>query len=246
MNDVITLLKKARPELPLFFYSHSLGGLTTIKLLLNRPELNVSGCIVTSPLLGFPKDRHFPWVKKFFIKLVGDHLEDIIVNSMVNPTALTKNNKFIQTIFEDRLMIPFLSVRMGKSILCSVEEVMGDVGGFRFPIVIFHGKKDSVTNYEDSKTFIYTKLTAYKQIHLFENGYHEMQHDEERDEILTRGLQFINSLPESLCRSLGTVAVKPFETRKKSSPMKSYLIIAAVVALVALYKYLKMRKAKGG
>lgn len=36
---------------------------------------------------------------------------------MVNPTALTKNNKYMHTIFEDRLMIPFLSVKMAKSIV---------------------------------------------------------------------------------------------------------------------------------
>jgi len=33
------------------------------------------------------------------VKMIGKDLEDIIINSMVNPTALTKNNKFIQTIF---------------------------------------------------------------------------------------------------------------------------------------------------
>jgi hypothetical protein len=76
----------------------------------------VSGVILTSPLFGFPKDRNLPWHKIFLVKLIGKDLEDVIVNSMVNPTALTKNNKFIQTIFEDRLMIPFLSLNMGKSI----------------------------------------------------------------------------------------------------------------------------------
>jgi hypothetical protein len=58
-----------------------------------------------------------PWAKVMMLKLVGGGMEDIIINSMVNPTALTKNNKFIQTIFEDRLMIPFLSLNMGKSIV---------------------------------------------------------------------------------------------------------------------------------
>lgn len=55
------------------------------------------------------------------IKQIGGGLQDIIVSSMVNPTALTKNNKFIQTIFEDRLMIPFLSLNMGKSIFDTLD-----------------------------------------------------------------------------------------------------------------------------
>jgi len=43
---------------------------------------------------------------------------------------------------------------------------------FNFPAIVFHGKKDSVVDFEDSKKFVYTKLTAYKQLHLFDNGYH--------------------------------------------------------------------------
>lgn len=121
MNDVIRLLREAREDLPLFMYAHSMGGLIVIKLLLERSSINVAGCIVTSPLLGFPKDRDLPWVKIQLIRLIGDKMEDFVINSMVNPTALTKNSKYISSIFEDRLMIPFLSVKMGKSIMISTE-----------------------------------------------------------------------------------------------------------------------------
>ena len=47
---------------------------------------------------------------------LGDHLADFIVNSRVNPTALTKKTKYLHTIFDDRLMIPFMSVKMAKYI----------------------------------------------------------------------------------------------------------------------------------
>lgn len=70
-NDVIHLLKSARSDLPLFLYAHSLGGLVVIKLLLDRPDLAVSGCIITSPLLGLAKNMHFNWVKKQAIHYLG-------------------------------------------------------------------------------------------------------------------------------------------------------------------------------
>jgi alpha-beta hydrolase superfamily lysophospholipase len=98
-NDVITLLSQARPDLPLFIYGHSMGGLITAKLLLDRPNLNVSGCVLTSPFLSLPKDRNISFMKLFIVKHIGDELEDLIINSMVNPTALTKNNKFLHNIF---------------------------------------------------------------------------------------------------------------------------------------------------
>jgi len=73
-NDVITLLTQANPALPLFMYAHSMGGLTTIKLLLDRPQLKISGCILTSPLLGIPKDRRISGPKMFIVKQLGDDL----------------------------------------------------------------------------------------------------------------------------------------------------------------------------
>lgn len=114
-NDVITLLKQAREDLPLFLYGHSMGGLTVIKLLLERPEINVSGCIITSPLLGLGATTTLPWHKVMMLKLLGDGMADFIINSKVNPTALTKQKKYLHTIFEDRMMIPFMCVNMGKS-----------------------------------------------------------------------------------------------------------------------------------
>jgi acylglycerol lipase len=115
-NDVIALLRNARADLPLFVYGHSLGGLVIIKLLLDKPELNISGCILTSPLLGLAKNMHFNWIKRQFMHYLGDYLADFIVNSRVNPTALTKKTKYLHTIFDDRLMIPFMSVKMAKYI----------------------------------------------------------------------------------------------------------------------------------
>lgn len=122
-RDIIAVIKQANPELPLFLYGHSLGGLVVLTLCYEYQHINVSGIMLTSPLIGFPLDRRMPWIKATILKLVGKKMEDFVVNSMVNPTALTKSNKHIQTIFGDRLMIPFLSVKMGRSILINVEKI---------------------------------------------------------------------------------------------------------------------------
>jgi len=87
-----------------------------MKLLLERPEIKVSGVIFTGPFLNFPADRHFNKAKLWCVKMLGDDLEDLILNGMINPTALTKNNKYLHNIFEDRLMLPFLSAKMAKSL----------------------------------------------------------------------------------------------------------------------------------
>jgi alpha-beta hydrolase superfamily lysophospholipase len=120
---LIILINQANPKLPLFIYAHSLGGLVAIKLLLEKSDINVSGCIITSPLLGLSKNLNFNWLKKQFIHYLGNHLSDFIVNSQVNPTALTKKKKNIHTIFEDRLILPFMSVKMAKHIFDAIDYV---------------------------------------------------------------------------------------------------------------------------
>ena len=116
--------------------------------------MRVSGCIITSPFLGLPSDRHFPKAKLFVVQKLGDDLEDLIINAMINPTALTKNNKKLHGIFEDRLNIPFLSAKMAISLFDSVEWVKQNMSKFNFPIILFHGKKDSVLSYQYSKIFM--------------------------------------------------------------------------------------------
>lgn len=92
-RDIITLIKKANTNIPLFIYAHSLGALLTLSLLIDYPYLNVSGIILTSPFLGFPDGKGFGRVKTWALKQLGVELEDFVINSMINPTALTKKNK---------------------------------------------------------------------------------------------------------------------------------------------------------
>ena len=51
------------------------------------------------------------------LNLMGNKLEDVMLNSKINPTALTKNNHFIKKIYTDKLILPFLSIKSGKSII---------------------------------------------------------------------------------------------------------------------------------
>jgi lysophospholipase len=159
---LIILIKKARASLPLFIYGHSLGGLVTIKLLLEKSNINVSGCIITSPLLGLAKNLNLNWIKRQFVHYLGDHLSDFIINSQVNPTALTKKTIHMHTIFEDRLILPFLSVKMAKHIFDAIDYVSKKGKEFRYPIIIFHGKLDTVTDTELSINFVETNKRSFK------------------------------------------------------------------------------------
>ena len=54
-NDILTLVKTANPNLPLYLFGHSLGGLISTSFILNFKEIDIAGCVLTGPLLGFDK-----------------------------------------------------------------------------------------------------------------------------------------------------------------------------------------------
>lgn len=62
------------------------------------------------------------------------------MNSMVNPTALTKNNAYLKNVFGDRLMIPFLGLNMASSLLLGTEYLKENAAKFNKPIILLHGK----------------------------------------------------------------------------------------------------------
>lgn len=57
-NNMLKMFSLARQDLPAFLIGYSMGGLASSKLLLERPQLQLTGCILFGPLLNYPGDRH--------------------------------------------------------------------------------------------------------------------------------------------------------------------------------------------
>lgn len=100
------------------------------------------------------------------------------------------------------------------------------------PILIVHGKQDSVTNYHDSVHFIEKVGSKVKLLHLFENGYHELQHDEECDEMLRIANKWFGELSTS---QLGLINLQ-----RRRNPRRHKLpwgwIILVILYLLAVIK----------
>jgi alpha-beta hydrolase superfamily lysophospholipase len=56
-KDIAIVMKKARTNIPLFLYGHSMGGALTSKFLMNNPDLNVSGLVLSAPLFSLPPEK---------------------------------------------------------------------------------------------------------------------------------------------------------------------------------------------
>lgn len=180
------------------------------------------------------------------------------MNSMVNPTALTKNNAFLQTSFGDRLLIPFL----GLDLWIKIEFIWGPVccNPHKPSKPMLTSSINPYWSFTASRTPWPTTRIPYsfmigarrislrkifsteKSLKLFENGYHELQHDEEFDELknvvndwMTRRLQKSEVLGSSYMNHSGNLPAMIYHFPvKKSLPRKLKLLITVIVFLVGL------------
>ena len=94
-----------------------------IKLLLDKSQLNVSGCLLTSPALGINEDLNFDWGKQQFLKLIGDPLGDFTITPNISPTCLTKDKQQLKKYFDDPLIYPIGTMKVAKNIFLAIDDV---------------------------------------------------------------------------------------------------------------------------
>ncbi len=74
-EDIAHLLQLVNPDKPLFLYGHSMGGLSVASFLTNNPRLNVSGAVLSAPLLNMPKSVGINNKKRILIDLLVPEID---------------------------------------------------------------------------------------------------------------------------------------------------------------------------
>lgn len=72
---------------------------------------------------------------------------------MINCASLTKNNRNIKSIIDDPHNVPFFGIKMAKSMLYTISVIQPSAKYFKYPLLIYHGKRDGITNYKDTIRF---------------------------------------------------------------------------------------------
>mmetsp|Transcript_19616 Transcript_19616/g.1756 ORF Transcript_19616/g.1756 Transcript_19616/m.1756 type:complete len:87 (+) Transcript_19616:771-1031(+) len=86
---------------------------------------------------------------------------------MINCASLTNNNRNIKKIIDDPHNIPFFSMVMAKSMLYAISVILPSAKYFNYPLLIYHGQRDGITNYKDSIRFFNKVPVKDKTIKLF-------------------------------------------------------------------------------
>jgi alpha-beta hydrolase superfamily lysophospholipase len=126
-SDIITLIKECEldgVDLPTFIFGHSLGGGLVTSLFINNQYLQVSGVILSAPLLGNPLHTKTNKTNLFILNKIGNDIKDFVMHGSINPTDLCKDDREVCRLINDKRILPLASPRSSRSILKNCERVL--------------------------------------------------------------------------------------------------------------------------
>jgi len=109
-EDLSFLLELVNPNLPLFLYGHSMGGLTVASFLTNNPDLNISGAVLTAPLMKMAEHNGVDTFKKIAINALVPLLDNVLINPMIPLHQVCSDKKIYYELLSCRKFMPFISL----------------------------------------------------------------------------------------------------------------------------------------
>ena len=191
-DDITILLEKTKeiyPDIPAFIYGHSLGGMLVLFYLIQRqPELK--GAVVTSPGLRTMIDQQK--AKIAAVKTLGALLPKVSIPNGLEIEGLARDERVIVEYQNDPLVHDRVSLRMGKGMINTIEFIFKNAALIKIPLLLMHGSGDRIC-YASGSEELASLMDENCSLQLFEECYHELHNEPEKDDVFNFLIEWINS-----------------------------------------------------
>ncbi|RMG98580.1 MAG: alpha/beta hydrolase [Chloroflexi bacterium] len=182
-NDVhafVQLIRQQTPDLPLFLYGHSMGGLIVLDYGLHHPD-GLSGVISSAPAIG---ELGVHPILLTIGRIMSRILPRFSLNANLDATAISRNEKVVRAYQEDPLVHGRASARLSTELQDAATWIQAHATEWRLPLLILHGTADRLTAPEGSQRFFENVTWPDKQRIVYEGGYHESHNDIHYERVL--------------------------------------------------------------
>ncbi len=174
----IEFLKKEVQADNILLSSHSMGGLVTLNTLVEYPQLQVLGSVLSSPLLGVAVD--VPAFKKTGAKYLAELLPNMTMWNEIPNKHLSHEKKILEEFEKDPLRHDRISPKLYLEMLHYTEKIRKLGHRFLVPMLFQISGKDLVVSSPASQEFFKTLGSKDKTLTIYENSHHEIYNDIER------------------------------------------------------------------
>ena len=177
LNQVINRSKEIFPGFPVLLYGHSMGGNLALNFALRHQQ--IQGLVVTSPYLRLAF-RPPAWKMKLG-KVLLSLWPAFTLPSGLDPNGLSRIPEEVRKYQEDPLVHDLVSPMFSFPVMEAGEWAIENASELTVPLLLMHGTEDPIIDFEATQIF---SNNAPKCTFIpFEGGYHELQHDLDKDKL---------------------------------------------------------------
>jgi len=170
-----------RPELPLFLFGHSMGGLVVLKYVLERTP-SVRGLLLSAPAIEINPDLA-PLLRRL-AQMLG-RLVPTLPTTRSPDGAISRDPEVVHEAKNDPLNYHGrVLARTGAEMLRAGNAVQKHLDEVTAPFLVVHGTADSLASPEWSRRLYDRAASDDKSIQLYDGLYHETFNEPEQDEVL--------------------------------------------------------------
>jgi alpha-beta hydrolase superfamily lysophospholipase len=183
LSDIDLLLAHARerfPDLPVFLYGHSLGGILVLSYALHR-QPSLAGVIATGPGLRTALEEQK-------IKIASSKLLGVLIPSLTIPTGLvpgdiSRDPVIVNAYVQDPLVHRKATTSFARCMLEENKWILANAASFpQVPLLLMHGTGDRIAYSRGSQEF--ARLAGERcTLKLWEGLFHEIHNEPEKDQV---------------------------------------------------------------
>jgi len=190
--ETVTIIKnKAKDifgDVPFFLYGHSMGGNVVLNYAL-RKEHDFKGIIATSPFLRISFKP--PTWKLAVGKIIQKIAPAVTMPNELDPTHLSRDRTEVKKYINDPLVHNKISPNYSLTFFETGEWAIANAQNLQTPTLLIHGTHDKITDHKASAEFV-ENTNGVASLSLFDNGYHELHNDLEKEQFAETILNWIS------------------------------------------------------
>ena len=181
-------VRRHEPEIPLFVFGHSLGGLIVLDYALHAPE-GLAGIIISGPPIR-PVGIAKPY-RVAIAKVLSGILPRFSMDVGAGAETLTRDPAIVNQTEDDPLTHSSATVRWGTECLVAIDSVRRNINRLQVPILLLHGSADRVNDVAGSQEIFERMGVADKTLKIYPGSYHEPHNDLDRNVVLADVMEWL-------------------------------------------------------
>ncbi|MBR7555008.1 alpha/beta hydrolase [Allobacillus sp. GCM10007491] len=176
-------------ELPVFLLGHSMGGLISIRFV-QTMNTSLDGVILSSPAVGITSGPNK--ALRAIASLMNPFYPSLRVKTGIQSSAATRNEEFVAQDKDDPLFLRKVSIRWFLEFQKAAEQANKNVNHYKnIPTLMLQSGKDQLVDKDVSIDWFNKINVNEKSIHVYDELYHELLNEPEREEVMREIVQFI-------------------------------------------------------